>query len=364
MDLPSTRELELETLLRDRDKQIAELGDQLTRLRAYLPTSSATPSTSDSVTLPPALTALLLPHINSQNLPSHQGGGGSTVAALTQRVKLLQEENDQLYDVLKEGETGMLKEEVQSLRRLVGRLEGALKESHHTISNLSNELEKSYDAFSVYSTTHHQTTQNHHNHHKSSSSSTTAAANHQNRNNRLPPTGPRAHINKKPRLSGSPRRPITNASANLTVNTNSGSGQRLRSRSPRPNHGNSHNNNMDVDSSARDEKDNRSRSPLNPRKGGGGGGRRGGGERDKDRDRARDKDRDRDRNRERDWDKESVRSHGHKERGDREKEKDRDRNRSRRSAGGEGRGHHSHGNHNNGGSSVDRTLAERMGIGS
>jgi hypothetical protein len=47
--------------------------------------------------------------------------------ALIQRAKLLQEENDELYEILKSGETGRLKEEVKSLRRIVGRLENALK---------------------------------------------------------------------------------------------------------------------------------------------------------------------------------------------------------------------------------------------
>ncbi|KAL0565250.1 hypothetical protein V5O48_016777 [Marasmius crinis-equi] len=124
-DLPTTRELELEALLRDRYKQIAELGDQLTHLRTYLP--SASTSTTDAVSLPPALIALLLPHINSSVGVEGEKRGGSTVAALTQRVRALQEENEQMYEILKEGETGMLKEEVQSLRQLVGRLEGALR---------------------------------------------------------------------------------------------------------------------------------------------------------------------------------------------------------------------------------------------
>jgi hypothetical protein len=48
-------------------------------------------------------------------------------AALTQRARSLQEENDELYDLLKQGETGKLKEEVQGLRRLVEKLEGALR---------------------------------------------------------------------------------------------------------------------------------------------------------------------------------------------------------------------------------------------
>jgi hypothetical protein len=75
--------------------------------------------------------------------------------ALTQRAQLLQEENDELYDLLKIGETGKLKEEVSGLKRIVNRLEGALRgtssllvssafvgflfpaESHTVIGNLS-----------------------------------------------------------------------------------------------------------------------------------------------------------------------------------------------------------------------------------
>lgn len=51
--------------------------------------------------------------------------------ALTLRAKLLQEENDELYELLKFGETGKLKEEVKGLRRVVQRLEGALRGTRH-----------------------------------------------------------------------------------------------------------------------------------------------------------------------------------------------------------------------------------------
>jgi len=47
--------------------------------------------------------------------------------ALKQRARILQEENDELYELLKSGETGKLKEEVRGLRRVVVRLEGALR---------------------------------------------------------------------------------------------------------------------------------------------------------------------------------------------------------------------------------------------
>jgi hypothetical protein len=48
-------------------------------------------------------------------------------AALIQRAKLLQQENDELHEILKSSETGKLKEEVMGLRRVVDRMEGALK---------------------------------------------------------------------------------------------------------------------------------------------------------------------------------------------------------------------------------------------
>lgn len=47
--------------------------------------------------------------------------------ALTARNKLLQDENDELYELLKSTETGRLKEEARGLKRAVTRLEVALK---------------------------------------------------------------------------------------------------------------------------------------------------------------------------------------------------------------------------------------------
>lgn len=73
---------------------------------------------------------MLLPHISKVVDPSGSSGSSnsSTVnTALTHRIRLLQEENDELYDVLRHGETGKLKEEVRGLRQVVDRLEGALR---------------------------------------------------------------------------------------------------------------------------------------------------------------------------------------------------------------------------------------------
>jgi hypothetical protein len=151
MALPSSRELELETLLRERDSQVVQLTvnsfltlilhvhhlqflqqDEITRLRQYLSVQTP-PSTSDPITLPPALISILLPHINNASSSVNAPGTSTTVTtALTQRAKLLQEENDELYALLRYGETGQLKEEVRVLRRAVKRLEGALRGSSFT----------------------------------------------------------------------------------------------------------------------------------------------------------------------------------------------------------------------------------------
>ena len=69
--------------------------------------------------------AVLLPHI--QGAATNPTAGGTVNSALTQRVKTLQNENDELYDLLKKSETGRLKEEVKSLSRVVTKLESALR---------------------------------------------------------------------------------------------------------------------------------------------------------------------------------------------------------------------------------------------
>ena len=112
----------------------------MTRLRQYL-SSQPGPSLTDPISLPPAFVSILLPHINHSKDYDTNGSAGATVTtALTQRVRLLQDENDELYELLKFGETGKLKEEVRGLRRVVERLEGALKgmpyfPAFHAISN-------------------------------------------------------------------------------------------------------------------------------------------------------------------------------------------------------------------------------------
>lgn len=55
-------------------------------------------------------------------------------AALTARLTALQQENDELYDLLKRGTISALHEEVRELRGVTRRLEGALKGMRSSIS--------------------------------------------------------------------------------------------------------------------------------------------------------------------------------------------------------------------------------------
>lgn len=70
--------------------------------------------------------SLLLPHLN-QHTSAATSGSSTVTTALVQRTKILQEENDELYEILRTGETGRLKEDVRALRRVVQKLEGALR---------------------------------------------------------------------------------------------------------------------------------------------------------------------------------------------------------------------------------------------
>ncbi|KDQ64627.1 hypothetical protein JAAARDRAFT_28267 [Jaapia argillacea MUCL 33604] len=382
MDLPSTREIELETLLRQRDVQVSELTDEVTRLRQYLSTQPG-PSTTDPISLPPALISLLLPHINDardkNSIISTHGkpGSGSVVAALTQRAKLMQEENDELYDLLKKGETGKLKEEVRGLRRVVDRLETALKESHNVIRSLSTELEKSYEISTSAAP------RNAHQPPPSGGASSGGASN----GTRQPPTGPRAH--KKPRLSQSESQQDVSLSPTLSIASmprasgappSNHKSNNVSSNPPSniPNHSHPKRRNDDPRASRErehsqpphmspipkshhhsnpkweDEEDVRKRPRLNEDR------------IDRDRDRTRGG-REREREREREVDKPREREKGR----DRERDRDRDVDRDRRRGGPPG------GNTNGGGagggngggrragrgmSSGDRTLAQRLGL--
>ncbi|KAG1783221.1 hypothetical protein EV702DRAFT_1060615 [Suillus placidus] len=334
MDLPTPRELDLETELRKRDAQVAELTDEVTRLRLHLAAQSGA-STTDPVTLPPALVSVLLPHINKA--ASSEGTGvassSSTVnTALTQRVRILQEENDELYEMLKSGETGKLKEEVRGLRRVVERLEGALRESHQVIASLSSELDKSYESFQ---SSLRQMNANHHSYAHAPRDSYHLAST-SNGVIKLPPTGPRAH--KKPRLS-EPK--VSPARSNISLPPTKSQTVNARQvtprdheppRSPRlsPTEPRSKPSNvkMEVDEDSRT----RPRSPND----------------NKDRESHR---RDKDRAREHD--------------GERDRDRDRDRDRfSRRNGGGSGGGggRRTRGFAGHAYAFGDRTLAERMGL--
>ena len=70
--------------------------------------------------------SLLLPHIN-ERATGASSSSNTVTAALTQRVKVLQDENDELYELLKSGETGRLKDDAQALQRVVQKLESALR---------------------------------------------------------------------------------------------------------------------------------------------------------------------------------------------------------------------------------------------
>jgi WTAP/Mum2p family len=92
-------------------------------LRQYL-SKQPGPSSTDPISLPPALLSLLIPHLN--NAASQNTGSNTVTTALTQRAHLLQEENNELYELLKQSETGKLKDELRGLRRAVAKLESAL----------------------------------------------------------------------------------------------------------------------------------------------------------------------------------------------------------------------------------------------
>ena len=83
--------------------------------------------------------SLLLPQLNQRNSIA-TSASNSVTTALVQRTKILQEENDELYELLKAGETGRLKEEVRALRRTVRKLEAALKGASDAYQVYSDHL--------------------------------------------------------------------------------------------------------------------------------------------------------------------------------------------------------------------------------
>lgn len=370
--LPTRREIELETVLRKRDAQVAELTNEVERLRRYLVQHPPRPSTTDPIPLPPSIVSILLPH-----LAKATGSGGTTGSsysstvntALTHRIRVLQEENDELYEILRCGETGKLKEEVKGLRHVVERLESALQESHQVITTLSTELDKSYQSFqSSFKPKHHANAlsqpytvpprdpfhqSQHHSHLQHPPQHATQNQPTSNGLSKLPPTGPRAH--KKPRLAVDYNVKMSPAHSNASLPPPANSSKHPQvqtqpqikhesSRSPRIPPADTRlkgNAKMEIEEDART----RPRSPQ-----------------ERDRERHREKDWGRDKEREKDRERERERGR------DRERERDRDRDRERfsrrngsgsRGAGGRAR---NRGTLSHSYLSGDRTLAERMGL--
>ena len=70
--------------------------------------------------------ALLQAHMKDEQSQGTQSSSTMTTALL-QRTRVLQVENDELYQLLRVSETGQLKEEVRFLKKTVSKLERALK---------------------------------------------------------------------------------------------------------------------------------------------------------------------------------------------------------------------------------------------
>lgn len=353
--------------------------DEVTHLRQYLSTQPA-PSTTDPISLPPALVSLLLPHIKDH--ASATAASSSATAALTQRAKALQEENDELYELLKTGETGKLKEDVRALRRVVQKLEGALRGAISACAPLQErlnpirrrltpshrvafvqicffvclvycltlyraELDKSHET--ILSNSRQAVVAN-------AYAQVQPAANRSmyqqpphlsaavNGSGKPPPTGPRAH--KKPRLSESHTPPALSKAAPSNTSVRNDSRERRPSLDRKPSIAS-----MDVD----DDERSKARSPERER------------ERDRTRDRNRNRERDRDRGRVRDRDRGRDRDR------DRVRERERDHDRSSKRNGvhggggggggaGGGGGRRGRGTNNASSTSGDRTLKERMGL--
>jgi len=363
MEPPTQREIELENLLREREKQVAELTDEVYQLRKYLANQSS-PSRSESVSLPPPLLSLLQPYITGQQSPDAQRTSSSTMTAgLIQRTRVLQDENDELYEILRSSETGKLKEEVRCLKKVATRMERALADSNNSITVLTDELEKS---------------------HKEVLSSQNAEPRNSRRDSPSPPrrdarsippgspnshkaipTGPRAH--KKQRLNDNEARispAHSNASLPASVSTLAPVHSNRATRHDRSPHGGSKprrspakEQRMDVDVDQKSSHRSRSISRDHSR--------------DKQRERDYEKEKERERQRQRDRDREKERERAREKDHDRdrdranERHRDRERDRSKRNGahGGRGSGGGKKGargapTQDNG----DRTLAERLGL--
>ncbi|KZT62873.1 hypothetical protein CALCODRAFT_489391 [Calocera cornea HHB12733] len=139
--IPSAREMELLGQLREKEKQVNALVEDITALRAFVPTQPLPAPVVSGQALPPSLLALLTPLLRA-NPPS----GVPSASIITSRVDLLQRENDELYELLKESNVAQLKEEVTLLRQTVVGLDTALRESHATITSVSSQLSQAQEA--------------------------------------------------------------------------------------------------------------------------------------------------------------------------------------------------------------------------
>ncbi|KZO98045.1 hypothetical protein CALVIDRAFT_535649 [Calocera viscosa TUFC12733] len=139
--IPSAREIELLGQLREKEKQVNALVEDITALRAFVPTQPLPAPVVSGQALPPSLLALLTPLLRA-NPPS----GVPSASIITSRVELLQRENDELYELLKESNVAQLKEEVTLLRQTVVGLDTALRESHSTATSLSSQLSQAQEA--------------------------------------------------------------------------------------------------------------------------------------------------------------------------------------------------------------------------
>ncbi|KDQ20730.1 hypothetical protein BOTBODRAFT_26744 [Botryobasidium botryosum FD-172 SS1] len=206
--LPSQRELELEALVRERDREIERLTDDISSLRKYLP-NVPPPDPSDLITLPRPVLSLLAPLVSQPPPHGSNSGTSSVTIALTARVRVLQQENDELYELLKCSTAQKLQEEVKVLGTTVKRLERALKESDGWVSTLVDELEKTQQAAAAQNLSHLDNSAAPTDASISPSSASTQlpprqpspyGQAHSDGNSRPIPTGPRAY--KRPRISG------------------------------------------------------------------------------------------------------------------------------------------------------------------
>lgn len=118
-------------LTRSGRRHIHRLQDELAHLRQSHTSQDTHMSQLDALSLPPALLALLQPHITGASSAARASSSAPSAsdwsllaAGLAQKTRLLQEENDELYDKL--SETANIKLENRSLRKVVSKLERAL----------------------------------------------------------------------------------------------------------------------------------------------------------------------------------------------------------------------------------------------